>query len=107
MYAAVPSRLTHAYILAELVALGNARGLPARPLLEFVMRLLANPDIETVWPDEALTSQAVAFLLARQGLGYSLCDAVSFVLMRSRRIRDSLTTDQHFDVEGFERLLKV
>ena len=104
-YAAAASRLTHAYVLAELVALGNARGVPARPLLQFLMKLLASPDIETVWPDEMLTSQALSLLLARQGQGYSLCDAVSFVLMRSRGIQGSLTTDKHFEVEGFQRLL--
>lgn len=37
---------------------------------------------------------------------YSLCDAVSFVLMRRRGIQDALTTDHHFDQEGFRRLLK-
>lgn len=36
---------------------------------------------------------------------YSLCDAVSFVLMRQRGISDALTTDRHFEQEGFIRLL--
>ena len=35
-YAAAASRFTHAYVLAELVALGNARGVPARPLLRIL-----------------------------------------------------------------------
>jgi predicted nucleic acid-binding protein len=37
---------------------------------------------------------------------YSLCDAVSFVLMRKYNLTDALTTDKHFDQEGFTRLLK-
>ena len=37
---------------------------------------------------------------------YSLCDAVSFVLMRERRILEALTTDKHFVQEGFTRLLE-
>jgi predicted nucleic acid-binding protein len=98
-------RLTHGLVLAELVALGNARGVPPDTLLRFVMSLLANPDISTIWPDESLASQAIALLLARQGRGYSLCDAVSFVLMNARAIDAALTTDEHFEDEGFRRLL--
>ena len=37
---------------------------------------------------------------------YSLCDAVSFVLMKQRGLREALTTDHHFEQEGFTRLLK-
>jgi uncharacterized protein len=36
---------------------------------------------------------------------YSLCDAVSFILMREHRINEALTTDKHFVQEGFVRLL--
>jgi predicted nucleic acid-binding protein len=36
---------------------------------------------------------------------YSLCDAVSFILMQQRGITDALTTDRHFDQAGFRRLL--
>jgi predicted nucleic acid-binding protein len=69
-YSRAPTRITHAFVLAELVALGNARGVPADAVLRFIMSLLANPDVDTVWPDETLTSQSLALLLARQGRGY-------------------------------------
>lgn len=36
---------------------------------------------------------------------YSLCDAISFVLMREHGIQEALTTDHHFEQEGFRRLL--
>lgn len=104
-YSRASTRLTHAFVLAELVALANARGVPADLALRFVMSLLANPDIVTVWPDETLTSQALTLLFARQGRGYSLCDAVSFVLMRARSLHEALSTDHHFDDEGFQRQL--
>ena len=105
-YAQAITRVTHAFILAELVALGIARGVPESHIVKFLMALLANPDIATVWPDESLTSQAIALLTARTGRGYSLCDAVSFMLMRTRGLNEALTTDQHFEDEGFVRLLK-
>lgn len=41
----------------------------------------------------------------RQDKTYSLCDAVSFVLMRQRGMTGALTTDRHFEQEGFVRLL--
>ncbi|MEH2285259.1 MAG: hypothetical protein V7K90_28760 [Nostoc sp.] len=43
--------------------------------------------------------------MARQDKSYSLCDAVSFVLMRQRGVTEALTTDHHFEQEGFRRLL--
>lgn len=97
--------LTHSYVLAEFVALANARRVPRLAALTFVADLLENPDIETVWVDEPLHREAVALLMARRDKTYSLCDAVSFVLMRKRGSGDALTTDRHFDQEGFRRLL--
>lgn len=95
LYHAARVRLTHGYVLAEFVALANARGLPRRAALTFVMDLADNPDIETVWVDEALHRDAMALLSARQDKTYSLCDAVSFVLMRQRHLAEALTTDRH------------
>ncbi|MBD2579618.1 PIN domain-containing protein [Oscillatoria sp. FACHB-1406] len=97
--------LTHGHVLAELVALALIRRLPRAKVLEFVVDLVDNPDIETVWVDEQLHREAMQLLVARQDKGYSLCDAVSFILMRQCGITDGLTTDRHFEQEGFVRLL--
>jgi len=70
------------------------------------MDLFDNPDIETVWVDEQLHREAMKLLIERQDKTYSLCDAVSFVLMRQRRITNALTTDRHFEQEGFVKLLQ-
>lgn len=105
LYKQAGVRLTHSYVLAEFVALATARRLPRLPALTYMTDLLENPDIETLWVDEALHREALTLLLARQDKTYSLCDAVSFVLMRQRAITDALTTDRHFEQEGFRRLL--
>jgi predicted nucleic acid-binding protein len=97
--------LTHSYVLAEFVALALIRRFPRLATLTFVSALLENPDIEVVWVDELLHREAVELLIARQDKTYSLCDAVSFVLMRQRGIGEALTTDHHFEQEGFQRLL--
>jgi uncharacterized protein len=97
--------LTHGYVLAEFIALAQVRGFPRTAALKFIIDLLENPDIETVWINELLHQEAVKLLMARQDKTYSLCDAVSFVLMRQRGITEALTTDRHFEQEGFRRLL--
>jgi uncharacterized protein len=104
-YLAGSKRATHNYVLAEFVALAHARGIPRGSALEYVTDLSANPDIELCWVDEALHVRAVKLLQSRMDKGYSLCDAVSFILMWDRRIDDALTTDRHFEQEGFRKLL--
>jgi predicted nucleic acid-binding protein len=104
-YHTASRRLTHSYILAEFVALAHVRRLPRLAALMFVVALLDNPDIEVVWVGEALHREAMALLLARLDKTYTLCDAVSFVLMRRRSLSEALTTDRHFAQEGFHRLL--
>jgi predicted nucleic acid-binding protein len=98
--------LTHNYVLAEFVALALVRRLPRLATLTFIADLLENPDIEVIWVDEALHREAVELLIMRQDKTYSLCDAVSFVLMRQRKMTKALTTDKHFEQEGFSRLLQ-
>jgi uncharacterized protein len=97
--------LTHNYVLAELVALSLVRGFPQTNLLPYMLEMLNNPEIEIVWVDEHLHQEAMELLLSRQDKTYSLCDAVSFVLMRKNGISAALTTDKHFEQEGFIRLL--
>ncbi|MEE3718946.1 hypothetical protein V2H45_19560 [Tumidithrix elongata RA019] len=54
---------------------------------------------------EDLHQEAIDLLRNRLDKNYSLCDAVSFVLMRSKGVIKALTTDRHFEQEGFVRLL--
>jgi predicted nucleic acid-binding protein len=98
--------LIHSYVLAEFVPLCRARGLNMTGALAFAVRLLDNPLIEFVWVDENLHRAALSLLQARLDKTYSLCDAVSFLLMRQYGVSDALTTDRHFEQEGFARLLR-
>jgi predicted nucleic acid-binding protein len=77
-------RVTHSYVLAELIPLSHVRGLPRQGVLDFSQRVLADPGIEVAWVDAPLHQEALRLLLARPDKNYSLCDAVSFVLMRHR-----------------------
>lgn len=106
LFEASGGKLTHSYVLAELVALSSARGLPQPKTLAFVKSLLGHPEVEVVWVGAGLNEEAMDLLDARLDKDYSLCDAVSFVLMKQRGLREALTTDHHFEQEGFTRLLK-
>ena len=74
-------------------------------MLTFVVDLVDSPNIEMVWVYEQLHREAMQLLVDRKDKTYSLCDSVSFVLMRQCGVTDALTTDRHFKQEGFVRLL--
>src|SRR4051794_14844525 len=90
-------RLTHNYVLAEFVPLCHIRGLHRIGALAFVADLLDNPLVEVLWVDETLHRAAMTLLQARLDKTYSLCDAVSFILMQHSGITEALTTDHHFE----------
>jgi predicted nucleic acid-binding protein len=98
--------VTHSYVLAEFVALATARGVPRREALAAIDAILAIAYLEVVWVDERLHRRAMAFLRQRIDKTYSLADAVSFLIMSDREIREALTTDHHFEQAGFVRLLR-
>jgi predicted nucleic acid-binding protein len=100
-----PFPITHSYVLAEFVPLCQARGLPRAAALTSAAGLLDNASVNFVWVDEGLHRDALSLLQNRLDKTYSLCDAVSFLLMRRHGLGDALTTDRHFEQEGFGRLL--
>ncbi len=104
-YDVATQKLTHSYVLAEFVAVTQARGLPRQPALAFIANLIDNPQVEVVWVDELLHREAMLLLQRQLDKTYSLCDAVSFILMRQRGISEALTTDHHFEQAGLRKLL--
>ena len=65
-----------------------------------------HPLIEILWVDETLHRTGLDFPARRVDKDYSLCDVISLLQMRSGVI-EALTTDRHFEQEGFVRLLKT
>ena len=98
--------VTHSLILAEFIPLAQARGMPRREALTYVSDLIGNEDVAVHWLDERAFGAALSLLRRRPDKTYSLCDAASFLLMRRLGVTEALTTDRHFEQEGFVRLLK-
>lgn len=105
-FGAANRRVTHSYVIAEFIALSNARNLNRAATLAFVEDVTNNPHVEMHWIDEAHHRAAFALLKAQTDKSYSLCDAASFLLMRELGVTNALTTDHHFEQAGFVRLLK-
>jgi predicted nucleic acid-binding protein len=99
-------RVTHNYVLAEFVALVHARKIPRRQALCYIVELADNPVVEVFWVTAAMHRAGLDLLKRRPDKSYSLCDAVSFLVMEDLGITDALTTDRHFEQEGYVRLLK-
>jgi predicted nucleic acid-binding protein len=87
-------------ILAETHALLLSRAGPDTALA--FLREIRTPPNEVVDSGAELEQRAVAWWLERyRDQLFSLADAVSFQVMRERRIREALTLDHHFAVAGF------
>ena len=99
------ARLTHNYVLAEFIALAIARRAPLNDALRFVNAIGSASEVEVIWVSRELHERAMKLLFERTDKAWSLCDAVSFVVMNDRHIRDALTTDRHFEQAALVRLL--
>lgn len=98
--------LTTNHVLAEFVPLAHVRKLNRENALDFLKALILLPRLELVWIDEDYHNRAMELLENRLDKTYSLCDAVSFVLMSERRMTNALTNDKRFEQENFVRLLE-
>lgn len=105
LYDLSSSKVTHSYIIAELVALCDKRRFRRTRILDFLSELFDDPEVTIVWVDEKLSKTAFDLLQSRLDKSWSLCDAVSFVIMEDAGINESLTTDHHFKQAGFIQLL--
>lgn len=106
LFREAPRRVVHNYVLVEFVALCGRRGIDRAGSLSFARLLTGSPHVQLRWVDEALHAEASSLLEARLDKGYSLCDAVSFLVMQEMGITEALTTDHHFEQAGFVRLLR-
>ena len=96
--------VTTSLVVAEMqILIMRARGIEEG--LRFIDSLHQDPTHDVVFVDRELERAAVDRWLRRfRDQRLSLADAVSFEVMRSRRIRQALALDEHFELTGFERV---
>ena len=104
-YDSAARRLVHNYVFTEFVALAIARRAPLADALRFIEAIQASDEIKTIWVDPHVHESAMQLLIQVEDKRWSLCDAVSFLLMTANSIDRALTTDHNFEQAGFIRLL--
>ena len=98
---------TEAVLTEFLNALADKGPLIRAAAVEMVEAIMSNSQV-TVIPQTLRTfSRSLAFYKARPDKGYSLTDCGSMLLMRERHLSEALTTDRHFEQEGFVALLRT
>jgi predicted nucleic acid-binding protein len=80
--------------------LAHAREYPLPLALCFVANVATQPESEVVWVGEKCDAAALAMLQDHVDKSYSLCDAISSILMGERGVIKALTTDRHFEQAG-------
>ena len=100
--------VTTNYVLSELVALFTRSGSRVRreKALDYIKGICSDALVEVIHVDLSLDKEAWCLLEKRLDKEWSLVDAVSFLVMESRRMTEALTTDHHFEQAGLTRLLK-
>jgi predicted nucleic acid-binding protein len=106
-WATARRRVTHSYVLAEFIPLAQTRRRDRAKAVQFLEAVQDDPSLKIRYVDKKLHLAAVALLRQRLDKEWSLCDAVSFLLMEARGLSEALTKDHHFEQAGFVRLLRT
>jgi len=80
---------------------GIRRYTTATECARFLASLRGSSQVIKMYSDEALETEAEQWLRRYADHDFSLADAVSFAVMRQRRIMEAFTFDNHFAVAGF------
>lgn len=75
--------------------------------VEMVEAIMNNSQVTVIPQNRRTFSRSLAFYKSRPDKGYSLTDCGSMLLMRERHLSEALTTDRHFEQEGFVALLRT
>jgi uncharacterized protein len=96
---------TDAVLTEFLNALADKGPLVRAAAITMVDAIMSHSQVTVVPQSRRTFRRSLAFYRARPDKGYSLTDCGSMLLMRERRLSEALTTDRHFEQEGFIALL--
>ena len=95
--------VTSAPVINETVSLMQKRGYVSGALA-FLSETRGNPDLQIVYVDPNLQSEAWDLFNRFAGSGANAVDCISFAIMRRMSIKKAFTFDRHFRSAGFEIL---
>jgi predicted nucleic acid-binding protein len=98
---------TEAVLTEFLNALANKGPLIRSAAVKMVEAIMTNSHVTVIPQSHRTFNRSLAFYKARPDKGYSLTDSSSMLLMRERHLSEALTTDRHFEQEGFIALLRT
>jgi predicted nucleic acid-binding protein len=98
---------TEAVLTEFLNALADKGALVRATAVEMVEAIMSNSQVIVIPQTLRTFGRSLAFYKARPDKGYSLTDCGSMLLMRERHLSEALTTDRHFEQEGFVALLRT
>ncbi len=94
-------------VLAEFLTAVAAAGPVSRlRAVQFVRAILSNPAIEVHPQSRASLLRSMALYETRRDKRYSLTDCAAMAVMHSAGITKALTSDRHFEQEGFVALMR-
>ena len=99
--------VAHDLILAEFLNFYSARGGHFRNIaLEYINLIQQHPNILIKSISGEYFDKGLMLYGKRRDKTYSFTDCVSISIILEEEIKEVLTTDRHFEQEGFVRLLK-
>lgn len=94
-------------VLAEYLNALSDKGPSVRlAAIRSVERIMSNRDVTVIAQTHMLFLKGFALYKARVDKGYSLTDCASMIIMRQRKLSQALTSDRHFQQEGFVALMR-
>ena len=72
--------------------------------IEFLERIKGSPRILKIYSNENIETEAEGILAKYMDQDFSYTDAVSFVIMKSQKIRKAFCFDKHFTIAGFTNI---
>lgn len=71
-----------------------------------IQTLMGDPTVEVVPFSSQLFQDALSLYGKRSDQSWSLTDCASFLIMDRRRVTEALTSDRHFEQNGYRALLR-
>ena len=98
--------VTSDWVLKELLTFFNRWNPLKEKALEIYDKIVEDPNVVVEPASKNSFTEGVEKYRSEKTRSYSIVDCTSFNIMRARGIQEALSTDNHFEQEGFTKLIK-